>query len=282
MLGASDSKGESSSKLAPPSKIVSPSKPASPSADAGTVSGSAGSPGEPALPRPRRLPRRPRQRRLPSAPGAPSPTSPLRQIQLAVRLRILPGRQRTWRFAAASLASRLTRLLRSGLTVWASLSAAIASATATSAATVSAIGAAASVGADSRLAVDHAWRSRCVVSVGRGVELRGVGSFFHEISDVEEGVALEANVHKAGLHAWKDAGYAAVIDGAGERVFVLALVIDFCEGVVFDDGQTRLVGRAGDVNFLRHGPALSARSGLRTGWRAAGQARRSEGRLADC
>ncbi len=50
----------------------------------------------------------------------------------------------------------------------------------------------------------------------------------------------------------KDAGDFAVIDGACEGVFVLALVIDLGEGVVFDDGETGLVRGADDVNFFRH------------------------------
>ncbi len=83
------------------------------------------------------------------------------------------------------------------------------------------------------------------------VELFGVRGFFEEVGDVEEGVALEADVHEARLHAGEDAGYAAVVDGTGEGVFVLALVIDFGECFVFDDGQTRLMRRAGDVNFFR-------------------------------
>ena len=38
---------------------------------------------------------------------------------------------------------------------------------------------------------------------------------FHEIRDVEEGIALQAYVHKSGLHAWQHAGYTAFIDRAG-------------------------------------------------------------------
>jgi hypothetical protein len=58
------------------------------------------------------------------------------------------------------------------------------------------------------------------------IEVGRIAGFFHEISDIEERVALKANVHKRGLHARKDAGNFAVIDGAGKRVFVLALVVD--------------------------------------------------------
>jgi hypothetical protein len=91
-----------------------------------------------------------------------------------------------------------------------------------------------------------------------GFELFGVAGFFKEISDVEEGVALQANVHKTGLHAGKDARDATVVNGAGERVLILALVIDFREFVFFDDSQTRLMRRAGYINFFRHTALLSA------------------------
>ena len=88
--------------------------------------------------------------------------------------------------------------------------------------------------------------------VAVSVEVGGVACFFHEVGDVKEGVALEADVHEAGLHARQNAGDASVIDGTGERVLVLALVINFGEVVVFDDGEPRLVRRAGYINFFRH------------------------------
>ena len=112
------------------------------------------------------------------------------------------------------------------------------------------------------LAIAQAWRARCAVSRWGGVELLRVRSFFHEISDVEKCVALQADLHKARLHPRKHARHAPVVDRSGERVLVLALVVNFGEGFVFDDGQTRLVGRAGDKDFFRHLPALSARSGF--------------------
>jgi hypothetical protein len=87
-------------------------------------------------------------------------------------------------------------------------------------------------------------------------ELCGVSRFFHEISDIEEGVAFQANIHKAGLHARENACDATVVDRAGECVLVLALIVDFGEFVFFDDGEPRLMRRAGDVNFLRHCPAF--------------------------
>jgi hypothetical protein len=66
-----------------------------------------------------------------------------------------------------------------------------------------------------------------VTAVTVGLEVGGVVDLFHEVGDVKEGVAFEADVHKGGLHAGKDAGDAAVIDGSCEGVLILAFVIDF-------------------------------------------------------
>ncbi len=121
-----------------------------------------------------------------------------------------------------------------------------------------------------------------VSSVGVGFEVGGVAGLFHEVRDVEEGVALQANVHEGGLHAGQDAGDSAVIDGAGEGVFVLALVVDLGEGVAFDDGEPGLMRRGGDIDFFRHCSAFcffdlwsgSGRQGERFGGDALAGARR--------
>jgi hypothetical protein len=80
------------------------------------------------------------------------------------------------------------------------------------------------------------------VATARGAfEVGGVAGFFHEIRDVEEGVALETDVYEAGLHSGKDAGDTTVIDGASECVLVLALIINLGKFVFFDDGKPRFV-----------------------------------------
>ncbi len=56
---------------------------------------------------------------------------------------------------------------------------------------------------------------------------------FEEVGDIEECVALEADVDKCRLHAGQNAGYAAVIDRPRQGVFVFAFVIDFRELIVF-------------------------------------------------
>jgi hypothetical protein len=82
------------------------------------------------------------------------------------------------------------------------------------------------------------------------IEIRGVALLFHEIGDVEKRVALQADVHKTGLHARQHTRYASVINRARESVLILALVIDLSEFVLFDDRQPRLMRRAGDINFI--------------------------------
>ncbi len=77
--------------------------------------------------------------------------------------------------------------------------------------------------------------TRCRGAITR-VELGRVACLFHEVGDVKKRVALEPDVHKGRLHTREYARHFAVVDGAGEGVFVLALVIDFSEIVVFDDG----------------------------------------------
>jgi hypothetical protein len=64
----------------------------------------------------------------------------------------------------------------------------------------------------------------------------------HEVGNVEEGVALQADVDESRLHAWKHAGYAAFIDGSCEGVLVLALKIDFREQIVFHHAHLGFVG----------------------------------------
>ena len=73
-----------------------------------------------------------------------------------------------------------------------------------------------------------------------------VFTFFGKIGDVEEGIAFEANVDEGRLHAGKDAGDAAFVDGASEGVFVLAFVIDFRQTIVFDECQPGFMRGAGE------------------------------------
>jgi hypothetical protein len=50
---------------------------------------------------------------------------------------------------------------------------------------------------------------------------------FENVADVEESVAIQADVHESGLHAGKDAGDFAFVDAADERELFFALDVDF-------------------------------------------------------
>jgi hypothetical protein len=50
---------------------------------------------------------------------------------------------------------------------------------------------------------------------------------FENVADVQEGVAVEPDVHEGGLHAWEDAGDFSFVDAADEREFFFSLDVDF-------------------------------------------------------
>ena len=56
---------------------------------------------------------------------------------------------------------------------------------------------------------------------------------FQEVGDIEERVAFQSNIDKCRLHARKHAGYATFVNGAGQRVFVLALEVNLGQLIVF-------------------------------------------------
>jgi len=59
------------------------------------------------------------------------------------------------------------------------------------------------------------WKLAAVRADGRDRSPRG----FENVADVQEGVAVEPNVHEGGLHAWEDAGDFSFVDAADEREF---------------------------------------------------------------
>jgi hypothetical protein len=81
-------------------------------------------------------------------------------------------------------------------------------------------------------------------------EVRGVFLLLHKIGDVEKRIALQAQVNESRLHARKHPGDPALVNGTRESVFVLPLVINLCELIVLEDGQTRFMGRTGNTNFF--------------------------------
>ena len=80
---------------------------------------------------------------------------------------------------------------------------------------------------------------------------------FEEIRDVEERVALQSHVDKCGLHSGKDPGDSALVNRAGECVFVFALVVDFRELIVFKNRKPRFMRRAGYANLFCHSASIS-------------------------
>jgi len=50
---------------------------------------------------------------------------------------------------------------------------------------------------------------------------------FENVADVQEGVAIKANVHESGLHAGEDAGDFSFVDAADEGEFFFALDVNF-------------------------------------------------------
>jgi hypothetical protein len=50
---------------------------------------------------------------------------------------------------------------------------------------------------------------------------------FENVADVQEGVAVETNVHEGRLHAGEDAGDFSFVDAADEREFFFPLDVDF-------------------------------------------------------
>ncbi len=111
-----------------------------------------------------------------------------------------------------------------------------------------------------------------LIGVAGGRLFQFVGFFlilkFEEVGHIEEGVAFEAYVDKCRLHAGQNPGYAPVVNGTGQCVFVFAFVIDFRELIVFKYCQPRLMRRAGDANLFCHRtfpPGGVACRGLRQG-----------------
>jgi hypothetical protein len=50
---------------------------------------------------------------------------------------------------------------------------------------------------------------------------------FENVADVEESIAIEADVHERRLHAWKDASDSAFVDATDEGELFFALDVNF-------------------------------------------------------
>ena len=91
-----------------------------------------------------------------------------------------------------------------------------------------------------------------IARIGIAFEVGRIAGFFHEIGDIEEGVAFKPYIDERALHARQHAGHAPVVNRAGERVLILAFVVDLGQRVGFDDGKAGLMRGGRYVNLFRH------------------------------
>jgi hypothetical protein len=75
------------------------------------------------------------------------------------------------------------------------------------------------------------WRGRVRRRSGRLIGVRVpvviVFEIFENVADVEEGIAIEADIDESGLHAGEDAGDSAFVDAADEGELFFALDVNF-------------------------------------------------------
>ena len=83
-------------------------------------------------------------------------------------------------------------------------------------------------------------------------ELVELGEGVHHVGDVEEAVALEAEVDERGLHAGQHFRDPALVDVADHAAVALALDEDLRDQVVLEDGHHGLVAVRGDDHLLIH------------------------------
>lgn len=65
------------------------------------------------------------------------------------------------------------------------------------------------------------------VRLGMPMAVIVILKIFENIADIQEGIAIETNVHESGLHARKHSGYAAFVDATDKRELFFALDVDF-------------------------------------------------------
>jgi hypothetical protein len=66
-----------------------------------------------------------------------------------------------------------------------------------------------------------------VVTVIVAVAMIVVLEVFENITDIKEGIAIQADIHESRLHAGKDAGDFSFVDAADESEFLLAFDVNF-------------------------------------------------------
>jgi len=107
----------------------------------------------------------------------------------------------------------------------------------------------------------------------RSVVLLLVGAFelvellhrVDDVGDVEEAVALEADVDERGLHAGEDFRDAAFVDVADDAALPLPFDEDLGDEIVFENGRHRFVAIRGDDHLLGHTSDSPTRTGRKSG-----------------
>ncbi len=83
------------------------------------------------------------------------------------------------------------------------------------------------------------------------LDLLEVGHLLAHVGDVEEGVALEADVDEGGLHAGEDARHPPLVDVADDAARPLPLDVELGEAVVLEDGDASLMRVLLDQHLAR-------------------------------
>jgi hypothetical protein len=86
-----------------------------------------------------------------------------------------------------------------------------------------------------------------------------------EVGNIEECVALKADIDECRLHTWKYASDTSFVDGSCEGVFIGSLVVDLGELIVFQQRDLGLVRSGRYIKFFVHlcsGPWRNERSWL--------------------
>ena len=84
-----------------------------------------------------------------------------------------------------------------------------------------------------------------------------LGQLLEDVGDVEEGVALEAEVDEGRLHAGQDPGDPALVDAPRDAAVGLALDEELGDDPVLEEGHLRLVGGGVDDEIPGHGEVLA-------------------------
>ena len=79
-----------------------------------------------------------------------------------------------------------------------------------------------------------------------------LGQLLEDVGGVEEGVALEAEVHERRLHPREDPGHAPLVDAAHDAPVRLALEEELGDDPVLEEGDPRLAGVGADDEVSGH------------------------------